>query len=790
MKRSVGWWFLAAALVLPLAAPAMAAPKGAGKRGVTEASEPKAKPLPPLRTVAQALKQLAVGEGEALEQAKAFLRARPDLLPKQAKGLADLVVRAPADAEVAGRVLELAREREMPGCMFLAGLVDAGRPGLTEGLLFDEGAEVPRCPAMADALAGLLRGLPDTTKVPAAERTVMRALEVARTWRDPAAARTSCRYVLAGSDRLRREALATILAAKPAGDGECLVQAYAEESARSDGDADLRAELLRGLVTLSGVDSVPTLRLALDRPEDRDLACNLLQGRGPTAVEGLIFAIRTGDARSEGVRACLDVLGESAIQGVLPLMDHPSARIRAFAIEFLGKHRSSAARDDLQRHFLDGTGPVDRQVLLGLLASYPPAEVEETLREALSSDDGRMRSAGLDAVESSRATNLLKLLHEIAQEDPDASLRRRALEVAWHLHDPTVVPLARKIATYEVPLVATMAIRIVGLMGGKEDGEIVGKLLGHKEPEIVAAAVEAGWFLSLQEPRKGRVEFRGAPKVKESARPREVECAGVRTRVIGKKGPIVIVLPGGPAMDLSWAWHSLRDLADDAVVAFVEPTASDAGPAPAGLVLPGHLACVRQALGGGRLVLVSHGLGGTWALSLASALPDEVAGVAAVMAPLPGRLGDVDDALRAALKEPFKAVAYAIADRQAAFVPEAINAYFSRLFAPAMAGKSDPASVLGVAWDVQREGRAAGLLDSPEVRFVPADSHARFLLVVPAGLSQAATDAYGAVAAAVPDRVAVQSWEGCGFLPEVACPSKTVKALAGFVRAAVAGSSK
>ena len=664
MKRTIRHSIPLALLGLLLALPAAAAPKPSVKAAPKPPATAPAKPPVKVRTVEQALKLLPTAQGDDLAAVAAYLDGRPDLLPRQAKALAAIVAKAPADAEVALRVLDRVRGREAAGCTFAAEQLDAGRPGWQEALLL-RSPDLPRCPAMSAALGRLMRRLPDPAKSPDSEKVARRVLAIAQQRKDAVAANTSCRFLLGGPNGLRAETLKTLMIARPETSGECLVQAYAEEAARAEGDPYLRADLLKGLVTLSGVDSVPTLRLALENKDDRDLACALLRDRGPAAIDGLVFAVRTGDARSEGVKACLFAMGVPAIRGVLPLLDHPSPRIRGFAIEFLGRFRSPEARDVLQKHFLGPPGLVDRQVLLGLLDAYPADEVEEPLREALSCDDPRMRHAGLDAVESTRAAGLLKALQELAEEDPDPAIRRRALEVAWHLNDATVLPLARRMATYEedVP-VAAMAIRLLGFLGGKEEAAIVGRLIGHKDPGVAAAAVEAGWLLGLEAPRKDKVEYVGPAKAKEPKGVRELACPGVRAKVRGKKGPAVIVLPGGPGMDLSWAWLPLQDLADDAVVAFVEPQPADEGPASAGLVAAESLKCVREALGADRVVLVSHGLGGTWALSLAAAMPDVVTGVVALMAPLPGRLGDVDAARDASLNEPLAALAGTIAAAQ------------------------------------------------------------------------------------------------------------------------------
>ena len=74
------------------------------------------KPPVRIRTVDQALKLLPTAQGEDLAVVAAFLDERPDLLPKQAKALAAIVAKAPADAEVAFRVLERVRGREAAGC--------------------------------------------------------------------------------------------------------------------------------------------------------------------------------------------------------------------------------------------------------------------------------------------------------------------------------------------------------------------------------------------------------------------------------------------------------------------------------------------------------------------------------------------------------------------------------------------------------------------------------------------------------------------------------------------------
>jgi pimeloyl-ACP methyl ester carboxylesterase len=771
--------------IAPLALVLLAAGPLAAKPGT------KVAPKVVIRTPDQAVKLLSSPSEEAQGVAAEWLSARTDLLQVMGRALYDAVSRAPTDVGLASRVLGLVADRGDEGCTFIGGLLDAKRPGWTEAVLFRQ-AEPQRCPAVSDGLARILKDAPDTRKDAASVQVVTRVLDVVRTWKDATAARTACRHLLAGPGTLRSDALATLLAARPPEAGECVVQTYAEETPRADSDGAFRAALLKGLAKLGGTDAVPTLRLALDRLEDRDLACGLLDDRGDAGVEGLVFALRTGDARSEGVKACLMTLGVAALPRVIPLMEHPSPRVRAFVIDFLARHHSPAARDYLQTRFLGAPGIVDRGVLLGLLALYPAGEVGEPVKAALSDPEARMRRAGLDAVEATRALDLLPTVHAMAEEDPDPALKRRSLEVCWRLGDAGVVPLARRQATYEEPSVVAMALRLLAFLGGADDVKSVAAALKHRDADVVKAAREAAWVMGLAEPRKGKVEWMGAPKAKGMPKAREVSCGGATAQVLGKKGPVVLVLPGGPGMDQTWSRPWLHDLADDAVVAFVTPDGTDATtPGAAGLVSPEQVRCLAQSLGGGPVVLVSHGLGGTWALSLAAKAPEAVAGVAALMAPLPGRLDDLDEALKASLTEPFGGLALRLTETQQRFAPAALDRYLARVFAVAMAGKADePERMLAVAWNVLRDGRAYAWVSRPDVKVEPAASTARMLLVTPPGLPPAPADAYRTLAASAPDRVTLASWDACGHLPEVACTGKVLKALAALVEASTARGRK
>lgn len=735
---------------------------------------------PPARPEA-ALRALATAQGEDLQAAVDLLKARPDLLKRHGQALARLVDQAPGDPDLAARVLGLVHDRGEEGCRFIARLADAKHPAWLDEVL-QRYPLLPRCEALRGAVAGVLAWAGDPESSATAARLVDQVIALVRQTRESLVPEEACRLVLAGPDGRRREAIAMVVDAAPPWSERCLVRAYHDE-ARADGR--LRADLLRAVATLAGVDSIPTLMVALDRPPDHDLACDLIQSAGSAGLAGLLFAVRTSRTPSEGVSRCLIAIGTSAMEAVLPLLDHPSEGVRLFVVRYLERHQNDAALAELRRRYEKGGGQVARAVLLDLLGRYPAEAVRDILHDALREDDQGLRLRALDILERRQDPDDSAAVLASAEEDPADEVRIRALEVAWHLGAPDLAGLATRMVQYEKPAVTAQAAKVLGFVGGPEAPDVLRPLLRAREEEIVKAAETALWLLTFRDPSQGDEKARTAPRVEVPKGGREVTVEGGRALAYGKKGPLVVVLPGGPGMDFTWIVPILSDLADDALVVLVEPAGDTQGGAVR-LVRPATFRALLAAMGHTRAVVVSQGLGGTAALWLSTLEPQAVAGVVAIGAPLPGAVNALDEAVLARLREPFKSAADDLVAHQAAFRPEVLNRDIARALAPALAGKADrPWNLLGVAWDVLACGQTGAALSRPEVRYSPAEFPGPVLFVLPASrLPDSVLEPYRSLKAQAPDRLFVEDLGDCGFLPVAECGSRVRRLVERFVERA------
>ncbi len=725
-----------------------------------------------------AIRALTTAQGEDLQAAVDLLKARPDLLKRHGRALARLVDSAPDDSDLAVRVLGLVHDRGEEGCRFIASLADAKHPAWLDEVL-RRYPLLPRCEALRGAMAGVLAWAGDPESSATAARLVDQVIALVRQTRESLVPEEACRLVLAGPDGRRREAIAMVLAAAPSWSERCLIRAYHDE-ARAAGP--LRADLLRAVATLAGVDSIPTLIVALDQPPDHDLACDLIRSAGPAGLAGLLFAVRTSQTPSEGVSRCLIAIGTPAMDAVLPLLDHPSEGIRSFVTRYLERHQNDVALAELKKRYEKGDGKVTRLVLLDLIGRYPAEAVRDILHDALQDDDVGLRQRALDILERRGDPDDSAAVLASAEEDPSDAVRIRALEVAWHLGAPDLAGLATRMVQYEKPAVAAQAAKVLGFVGGAEAPDVLRPLLGAREEEVARAAETALWLLTFRDPSKGDEKARATPGVEVPKGGREVTVEGGRALAYGKKGPLVVVLPGGPGMDFTWNYPILSDLADDALVVLLEPAAGGEGEAVR-LVRPATFRALLAAMERTRAVVVSQGLGGTAALWLSTLEPDAVAGIVAIGSPLPGAVNGLDEAVLAGLREPFKSVADDLVSRQAAFRPEVLNRDMARVMAPALAGKADkPWNLLGVAWDLLAYGQTSAALSRPEVRYSPAEYPGPVLFILPASrLADPVLEPYRSLKAQAPDRIGIEDLGDCGFLPVTECGSRVRRLVEKFV---------
>jgi len=756
----------------------------------SRADDAKEKPAVKPMTVKEAIQVLPTAQEEELQRANRSLKDASNLLKKWSGPLSSIVDQAPGDIDVAGRVLGLVHGRGDKGCEFIARLVTKKHTAWVRNVIQRYSA-LPRCDALEKAVAGILEWAPDPDSSSEAAHLLNEVFAIVRDGNGRFLHESICRFVRQGSEGFRRSAIQTILAARPSWGDACLIQAYMDEQRLDKPSKTVRQDMLGAVSEYTGVDSIPTLILALNHEEDRDLACELLVSKGEDGAKGLVFALRTTNASSEGISFCLNQAGNAAANSLLPLLDHHSQAIREFSLSFLSKYRTPEALDALKNRFDDGGRGIDRGRLLLMIAGYPVGQMQEMLVSALSDPDLEMRLIALDAMEHSKAPEFSNALLLAAEIDLSEAVRSRALDVIWHLGVEGGEALALRMAQYEKPLVAVSAIRIVGFMHDKEAYEVLQRMEKSIDLLVVAAAKEALWIQTFEDP-DSNPSYKTPTDPGKHEEGREVKCEGGWADVLGDDDPLVVVLPGGPGMDFTWASPYLDELSDDATVAFLEPVVSQEavdGTVPR-LVTPETLRSLLQVLERERCVLLSMGLGGTSALWLSSLVPDIVAGVAVISSALPGHLQGMDDALVGRLKEPFRSLADPLVEGQTLFRTEALSRYLARILAPALVGDEDgdPWDMLDISWDVAQTGRTFAVLSRPEVRFAPTEFPGPVLFMLPVKwFSEPYVQTYLDIQAMAPDRVAINDTSDCGLLPQVTCDSEVIDDLEDFVKAAFRG---
>jgi len=575
----------------------------------TAAAQPGATAASKVKRPEVALKLLWAGQGDELAEAMALLAAQKDLLKKHRAGLKVAADKGESDPEVLSRVLALLKDRGDEGCEFIASMVDEKHPGWTSRVVA-EYRNLPSCPAMRERVMDTLRWLPDPDRSPEGTRLARAVLAIVREDKEQGVQGRPCRYVLAGPEPLRREAVDTLLAARPEQASSCLVTAYSQaRQSPETTSADMRHYLLSAIARLGGPDATPTLIFALESSEDRDLACGLLKDAGEAAVAGMVFSIRSSDGRAQGVVECLVKIGALALAPVLALADHPSQNVREAVQWFLKNYRSEDARKALQGLYQSGKGRLKKGEVFDLLALYPLEEVRDVIEAGLSDPDPDMRVRAIGAIEAAHSLSFSQRLLDVAEGDASPGVRRRALDALWRLGDVAAVPLALRQVQYEVPEVVVGAARLLGYLG---DAKAVGVLLtalNSKSEEVVAAAKDALWVLSYEKPKE-KLKYRAAPRPEKLSAGREVMVPGGRAIVLGKgSGTLAIVLPGGPGMDFSWARPALDEVAD--TVAFLSPAPAADGEEPPPVVKADAVTGLIEALKQKRAVLISDGVGGT-----------------------------------------------------------------------------------------------------------------------------------------------------------------------------------
>jgi pimeloyl-ACP methyl ester carboxylesterase/HEAT repeat protein len=740
--------------------------------GISWAKEPK--------TVQEALSLLEKGSADEVASAKDFLVAKSDLLVRYEKNISLLIEKTNTNSDLAPRILQVLSSKGDAGCKLIARFVTSRHRVWTSEVV-SHYEMVPECELLKTAVGGILgwlKGPPLDSLDTALFNQVLQVLGQKKISRIP----NVCRFLLGGSDETRNAMLKTIAEVTPEWSEPCLVQAYSDEAKKGNGSAALRHELLKTLFAVGSEDANPTLILALGHKEDFPVACELLGKQKGTGIFALVFALRTQEAKEEGTKRCLDQMGKHATSALLPLLAHPSEKVRGFVIGFIANFPSDEAFAEIAKRLDKREWRIGGSMLFDLLPAYPIDKVEPFLRSALAESEEDVRLGALSAIERMRAKKMEDVVLKLAEMDKSEDVRARAVEVAFHIGAKGLKELLTRQVQYESPKVAVASAFAIAFVGDSEALKALRSTLSKKAlaPNVSEAFERAIWLLTYEDPSSPKSTNKGFPEKKEIKGGKEVRFEGGKANIFGKqKKPLLVVLPGGPGMDFVWLQDALSELASKYLVALLEPESSP-------IVEAQSFEALLSSLSRDKAVLLSLGLGGTNALALACDVPAKVAGVVAISAPLPSAIERFDDAIVANLNEPFATFARKVVETEHLFASDVLDMSLTRVLAPAMTkGAKEPWRALQVLWNVERYNTAVALLSRPQVHFSTADFSGRVAFILPRdALTDELWQGFEKLVREQPSRIKIFDVSGCGFLPMQSCEKagvKTLKKALGFV---------
>jgi len=710
-------------------------------------------------TVSKAIAQIATGQGEDWEAAETLLLSTNDLLPRNANALAGVLKANISDPDVLARVFELVASKDEEGCKFAAKQMNS-LPWAD--LVLARLGELKGCAELDKAISGMLSWIPGSEEGPIAENRVLKILDLVSQREDIDCTEGICRFVGQGVDAVRVKAIETLVKAKTPEASTCLTHAYSKETALDN--SQFRTRLLDAIAAIAGLDWVPTMLSALDRPLDYDVACGHLLDGG--AINAMIFAVRTTDAPSAGIQKCFAKSGATGANLALSLIDHPSAAVRDFAANQIVAFPTQESADVMRGRFEKPHGKFGRSDALIVMAQFPPEMGGDIVEAALGDSDLGIRVVALRMIQKLHLRNFIAPILRVAEEDPEPEIRQTALQTLLRLGAVDAVPLASRMVQYEEPAVAAKAALLLGWLGDSKAFDILLKKRNDKNDEVAWAVNSALWLQSYTDPAKKKLKRKVLPKVDKLAKSTDVSCGEVTAQVLGKKGPLVMVLPGGPAMDHSWSRPYLDSLRKNALVAFVDTK---------DLPRPQDLDCLFTELGREKATLVSNGLGGTNALWIAAKNPGRFNAVVAISSPLPDNLESFVSWGINQMPQELADLASELLKERDLYHPDILNTYLSRVMAPVMAGSlGDAPATLPIVVNIAAIDKTAQELENAS--FDPAKMAGAVTFMLPVDeFAQAET--YKALAAANPEKVAIHDVSGCGFQPQVNCSKKVVKAI-------------
>ncbi len=738
---------------------------------------PKRSPL------AVAIESLALGMGDEYDIALEYLRSRKDVFTAGAGDITRVVGQYPADVDVARRLLDFVAVSGEPACELAANLVTSKHPAWVSGVL-QRYPDAIRCAGMDRAVGAI----PSWAVAPAvsreAELFLVDVFSVAARAGNARAASGACPFLYDGPANVRMAAADVIAEVRPDDGMVCLVKAFDREKGRQD--ATMASYFLDAIGRFGGDAAWPNIVAALDAPGQFERACGLIGSSGDDGFAVLIRVVRSMAGKAPSVLNCLSMTPDRSEPYMLPLLKDKSRDIRYFALDYFARNHSGAALAVLKAGFIDNNPTnalgMPRADILRGMSSYPVEQIEDMVELALTDNDDSIRDTAMTIIRARKSLNFADAIRLVAETDPNRVSRAQALGILWYLGDFEAEQLLMRMAQYEESGIAAEAARVLGYIGSGQSIPVLKKLaMSQRGEERGRVALESLAFLGLTTSPMSAI-FAGASESRPMKFDSAISCGEFRAAIVGGSGPVVMAMPGGPGMDSLWARPWMDALSRKATVVYVEPTRTTGDERV--VLTPQDFECFAAAFPDRKIVLASDGLGGTAAQWLAFQIPNRIAGLVTISAPLPGDLDRMAAPMSGALPAPFADMAGDLADKAEFFRPDAYDYYTLKALSPALTGDVGKArAAMRLRYNSRRLAAARGELSRGEVRFMAMEVNRPVMWILPTGLMTAEDLAvYRAVVGERPDMFGIAGTDAeCGMMPQITCDKQVLKYFRAFL---------
>ena len=537
--------------------------------------------------------------------------------------------------------------------------------------------------------------------------TRARVIDSLREKKDTALAAPARKWLSDDSPLVRAAAARVLADMASKNDSELVLRAYQNERmVASDKNVDVRIALLHTLGAIGNPDWIPVFVDATGQSGEEQAATDALVATGKSAVRTLLLVVKVGDM--ERIPYALEALariGHGVGAAAEGLFRHPRELVRELGRDLMAASGDPTAVGALVKLYKSETLQ-DPVPVIEAIATFASPEAIDALRDASTHPSGAVRLAavrGLGELHRRDGPSVAALV-KAAETDSSPEVRGAAVRALFRVGYQKLVPLLKKLVTYETSHVRSQCYEALGWSGDFTAVPLLSARLREAEGDEKRALDAALYRLTRREDLKSERNYRTwteqtqalvTPKAKGT--PGKVKSGKVELtyRTVGA-GHTIIAL-GGHHGGTVWA-PSLDRLASTHRVVALDGRGRGATPLSGELSLGTEVTDIellRRHIKADKVSLVAHGPSGLVAMAYAKTYPKRVHKLVLISTPARGlRYGTVASATRM-LKGKASGVLSDLDAQHAWFSPTAWLYYRQFALAPGYVNDLSSAALLG-----------------------------------------------------------------------------------------------